>query len=688
MTSVTPHSLLWRCIALLAVLAVVRTLAPSRTEFVVRPLLSTTSPSTVDSLHYNAKALQELRDDLARERNALEQLKHSLSIAASNSNDTSHSSSTASVRAADERANDVISHKESLPYPPGMFAAEKSAHLSGTQPPPTDVTSVESVAQTGTSAIDSIESNHHLPPRLPELPSNECPTIVIPEAMHIELGQQVEHLWNALSITLALRNACVVLPPMMAHTPSQPYRPVRFTQVWDEASLSHTGLRFVPIELCYEPKVLSVFDDAGAPSAVIKTFANHLAYAYPTMQPNNLIVDDTLGYRFPNVSVVQDNVANVAQYISARAPLRPRRHCTVLGRLHASIGINADVVRSFRAAPSVTRFVSARFGDASSMIFVRLRWSDPLCSRLRPGHICLLSGVEAPLADYTHAIAMAMKQANVTQVYVAAPPIVPETVRAYLAERLPVVESVLLQVEGDFFSANVVERELAARARVFVPDGGTWDTGVQMSRKAFVPHLYNEDFSSQTMIEEWRAAGAPLLAGPVALGAPAAYQLRAGMHLAVPPPQQLAVSAAQPPVPAGGVTPQTQDISKVQAPAAQARSVATPSPQAQTSATRATAAQQTEKGGTLPNTQKEIATYADAPSVVGNRTVTGSRQTREEASGGNDENDMAGWMGDGERRNFEGRGGDDEWYDENDEDDEDVEVKRQAKDLRARGLQP
>lgn len=511
----TQRSAVWGFILLLGALAFLRSLAPERTERAMHHLLSTHGRSK-DAINQREKHLKHLKEELERERAALQRWKEELDQQreelkaaglpeVGNERKVSESADDL-ARAVNEEDPDVFSDAD----------REKGA----LQPHENSSTERDENGTDSNKANAEVSDNgEHLKVHgdveepIPELTDEECPNIVVPEFTRAGLGTQVIHLWSSLSITLALRNSCMVIPPILADDGMENFRPVPFYQVFDEEVLARTGLRFVPLRTCQKHGVSTVFDDSGAESAVVKNFAAFVQESHPKLaEESTLVHGHSKGYRFESADKVNGDVNVLAEYVRSHLPSEPGRHCIGVGRMRPQIEINSDVLKYLSSAPSIAEYVMSKFPDVNETLFVRLRWNQAVCEKVRAqtGTICIFSDHVVPIDEYVYSIAHTAASLDASQIYISTPSHIPEDVSSVLASRLRSLDPVLLDVDGDFFMANVIERELAIRARGFVSDGGIWDESVMLSKKTLYPEYIHGELNSITIIQAWREAGSPI----------------------------------------------------------------------------------------------------------------------------------------------------------------------------------
>lgn len=496
--SSTRRSFVWGFIALLLALAFLRSLAPERTEYAVRNLFEFKDRRS--GLQPQLTEVQRLKDELQRERVALQRWKEQLDLRSQAQNDTHHN-----------------------PRP-----VVRPDHLPAAPPDDPDAFTDDTNTQQGREETDLSTPDNHDPEDESHPHSNdfddvdedaaplsddECPIIVVPESSSTGLGTQIEHIWTSLSLTLAIRNACVVIPSVISSFgASQPDRPVPFHQVFDLPELARTGVRFVPLRTCQENGMTNVFDDRGAESAIVKNFALYVKESHPNLAKNTTLVRaDSKGYRFLKSKLVNYDVNVVAEYMRDKLPEEPGRHCVGVGLMRAPIAINPDVLAHFFPAKHISDYIDERFPALNTTLFVKLRWSSTTCDKAhtKNGTVCIFLDSIVPVQTYVNAIAHAADMIGATAIYLAVPLHVPDDVTEYIAEHLNVMDPVLLEVGGDLFTANTLERELAVRSVGFVPDGGAWGNCVQKTRQSHFPHAYDENIDSITMIQNWKDAGSP-----------------------------------------------------------------------------------------------------------------------------------------------------------------------------------
>lgn len=504
----TRRSLIWGLIGLLFTLAFIRSLAPERTERAVRRLLAVQDGKEKDENEKERRELQSLKEELERERKALERWKEEL--------DQKRVQVEEEENERELQEKEVQKHVDRNGDDPDAYTEVDHAQGTAVEEHQPAAESEESGddASTSTLASDTSISNTSLD--LADAPAEslsdeECPIIVAPESASAGLGTQIEHLWTSLSLTLAIRNACMVVPPVVSSDGFDIFRPVPFHQVFDLAELSRTGLRFVPLRTCQKHGVATVFDDKGAESAIVKNFAAFVKESHPSLaEESTLVHGDSNGYRFLKEEEVKEDVTVVAEYIRGKLPEEAGRHCVGMGRMCAPVAINPDVLEHFIPAKAVADYVQEKFPRANETLFVQLRWNSAHCDKARTekGTVCVFSDNAVPVDEYVFAVAHAANVVGAKAVYLSAPAHIPDDVSEFLAKHLNTIDPVLLDVDGDFFTANVIERELAVRSARFIPDGGAWGDAVQKSRQSHFPHLFVETVNSLTIIQEWKNAGA------------------------------------------------------------------------------------------------------------------------------------------------------------------------------------
>lgn len=571
----TQRSGLWGFIILLGALAFLRSLAPEHTEHAVRGLMNSASSSSEEPLDAQKEKLKEMTDELKRERIALERLKKELDLKADDISDIigveQRSSSVHGIQgvdspvglvskngneedALDEQKESESSINEVDTGNTELNTAEKDdaeakgeeqiAGAEGKREKETDNDTVQDVKsdgekdeaeaeaeekeetdgagteeegkeETGNDTAEDIKSDYEHSDHdveFVELTEDECPIVVVPEFSKSGLGTQIEHLWTSLSVTLAIRNACIILPPVVTDSEKTDIKIVPFHEIFDIDELGRTGLRILPLSACKNHGIESLFDDNGAETAIVKNFIEYVKKSHPNLAQETVLVNEnTKSYRFPSIEETEGDVNKVAKYIYSKLPEGQTRSCVGFGRVRSSIAFNLDVVEHFQPAPSIDEYVTNKYSNMNDTVFVKLRWNKAHCEDVNKedGSVCLFTGNVIPVDDYIKSIAYAAMSAGATRIYVSTPLHVPENISAYLSSKLALIDPVLLEVGSDFFTATIIEREMAVRARVFVPDGGAWDETVQESRKMHYPHLFKEGYSSLVMVQEWKNAGSP-----------------------------------------------------------------------------------------------------------------------------------------------------------------------------------
>ncbi|CAN8071274.1 unnamed protein product [Agarophyton chilense] len=506
---------LWGFIILLAALAFLRSLAPEHTERAVLGLMKTTSTPRKD-VDEEMRKLKDMKDELKRERIALEKLKDELEEnndqeeeaqqAEEKSNTSDDLEVIDSSTETETVSNDEIEEKREE-------HVEESANIadgSSTEQTYRENENADGEGKQETEDEEAYNSDHDVEPV--QLADDECPVVVVPEYSKSGLGTQIEHVWTSLSVTLAVRNACVVLPPVVTDIGEEDVEIVPFHEVFDLDELGRTGLRILPLSICNAPGVSHVFDDNGAESAIVKNFVSYVERSHPSLAERNALVhENTQAHRFPPIEETEGDVNRVATYIASKRGKGQGRECIGFGRMRSAIAFNGDVVEHFQSAKGINDFVSSRYPRMNETLFVKLRWNKAHCDEKRneDGTVCILSGEILPTEDYVNSIAFAASTVGASKIYISAPPYVPPEVSDFISSKLMPADPVVLDVGSDFFTAGVVEREMAVRSRAFVPDGGAWGESVQEARRMHSPHLFKEGWNSVVMVEEWRNAGSP-----------------------------------------------------------------------------------------------------------------------------------------------------------------------------------
>ncbi|KAI0561979.1 hypothetical protein FGB62_68g142 [Gracilaria domingensis] len=498
-------------IILLAALAFLRSLAPEHTEKAVRGLMKTSNIPN-KAIEEERRHLREMKDEIKRERIALERLKEKLD---QNPDQEVQQAEEHSFESSGDEGEHSSTETEAVANDTSEESPDEKHEISPTEGNGADQIpdEHESAGEKKKEEIETQEPynlDHDVD--LVELADDECPVVVVPEYSKSGLGTQIEHVWTTLSVTLAVRNACAVLPPIVTDIGEEDVEIVPFQEIFDLHELGHTGLRILPLSVCKTFGVSDVFDDNGAESAIVKNFVSYVERSHPSLaEQTKLVHEDTQAHRFPPIEETEGDVNRVATYIASKRGQKSGRDCIGFGRMRSAMALNLDVVEHFNSAPSISDYVSSKYPRMNETLFVKLRWNQAHCDEKRneDGTVCIFSGETLSTEDYVHSIAYAATTIGASKIYMSAPPHVPEDVSAQLSSKLMPVDPVVLDVGSDFFTASVIEREMAVRSRAFVADGGAWGDTVQEARRMHVPHLFKEGYDSLLMVEEWRNAGSP-----------------------------------------------------------------------------------------------------------------------------------------------------------------------------------
>lgn len=477
----TQRSLVWGFIALLFALAFLRSLSPARAGAAVKSLLDFTEDDH-DLGGVNSSELRKVKAELARERVALQRWEERLQKRSKDLDEIQADAQPSNFG----KHNDPLLHRHDPRYSTNRWTDEEP--------------------ETATDIDD--------PGHIAQLPSpDECPIIIVPKSSSTVLGIQIQHIWNSLSITLAIRNACIAIPPVMSSPDEMKhFRPVPFHQVFDLRELSLAGIRFVPLRACIEDGIEAVFHDSDKESAVLNNFHSFIQQSHPHLEGATAMVrSDSKRYRLLNGEKSNRHATAIAQYIHSKLNDASRRQCIGVGSLQAPIATNPDVLSHFSPSKGISTYVDEKYPHLNRTLFVKLRWNSATCKETRTDErtVCIFPDKIVPVQTYVRAIAHAAEVVGAIGIYLSVPAHVPDDVNEYIAMHLAVMDPVLLDVEGDIFTARVIEREIAVRSVAFVPDGGAWDDGVQKSRQSRFPQTYNRAMNSIKMINNWRDAGSP-----------------------------------------------------------------------------------------------------------------------------------------------------------------------------------
>ena len=487
-----------KIILIFAIIALLRSIAPERTEGIVRNIIRANRPqfSTItkdeqkDNLEKEKKKIYQMRDQLEREKLALNKLKQSLNQQI-DTNNINIQESQQSIKSADEITINVI------PNDPDAF----SDPINNDQ----DLV-VDQINQGNISEIKGGEDMESIG----ILGDEECPTIMIPEFSRAGLGIQIDHLWTCLSLTLAIRNACVVLPPIISNDEDENFASIPFYQVFDLNELALTGLKFVSLSTCQNQGVSRIFDDNGSESAIVKNFARFVNNSHPHLyEKTSLINNNTKGFRFQSEEEILYNINIAAKYVKSKALSNNQRDCIGIGRMKADITFNDDVIEHFKSARSIREYVNKKLPNGNESMFIKIRGNGSECEGLKEeeNKICILSKKNILTEHFVYSIAYSAERYNVDMIYISTPWDIEENVSMMISQRLIVHDPILLDVEGDLFTAKVIERELAIRSKLFVWDGGKWGENVEESRRLIYKQVKKQGMTTEKMVERWQEEG-------------------------------------------------------------------------------------------------------------------------------------------------------------------------------------
>eukprot|EP00177_Eucheuma_denticulatum_P005419 GFKZ01009854.1.p1 GENE.GFKZ01009854.1~~GFKZ01009854.1.p1 ORF type:complete len:395 (+),score=68.67 GFKZ01009854.1:233-1417(+) len=374
----TRRSALWLFILLLFAIACLRSLAPERTEGAVKRLIAKRN-QVQDELEKREKELSEEKEELQREKAALEKWKTELDERRQKlDKQEQHDSSDEQVPPKNADINqevDEFVHSITNETRDATPDIDTETNTATEAPPTTDHSAEQSSEMYSPDLADEPAA---------KLTDEECPVIVAPEHAKAGLGTQIHHIWTSLSLTLSVRNACIVVPPVLANDGDGTFKPVPFHQVFDAHELSRTGLRFVPLRTCQPHGVATVIDDAGKDSAIVKTFAQYVGESHPKLAAETTLVHgDSSGIRFLDHDSIAGNPIVVGEYIRENLPQQKGRQCVGLGRMRAQVEINPDVLKFFKPASEVAAYVDDKFPLANETLFVKLRWNKAHCDAAR-----------------------------------------------------------------------------------------------------------------------------------------------------------------------------------------------------------------------------------------------------------------------------------------------------------------
>ena len=507
--SATQRNLLWGFIALLAALAFLRSIAPENTANAVRKLIKSRGISS----QAEKEELEKLRDEIHRERVALERLQNETGDSRAfleRFEEFHNAEDERGVVAADqiviptpEYASNAISD-ESSPVEE-REQGNGDNHGSDLQQ---NEQSEEAVDADDSSDVNEGKEEEYAM----QLADGECPSIIALQSSISGLGTQIEDFLSLLSLSFAVQNACVVLPPINSYDDEKNFRPVAFGEVYDEEEFSKTGVRTVPLSVCKDIGVSDVFDDGGAETAIVKNFAAFVRDSNPDLaRETTLVHKETSGHRFQNSSAIGADVTIMAKYIYEKVGRHNERTCIGFGRMRAAVAINLDILEHLKPTSSIAEFLASRYPLANETMFVKLRWNKSHCEhkRTETGTVCVVSDIILSTEEYIRSIAHTAQQMGVSFIYLSLPSHVPDDVSEEIYTNLKIQEPILLGVGGDIFTANIIEHELAIQAKVFIPDGGAWSETVQMLRSSRNRIHFRDDIDSSRMVQEWKDAGWP-----------------------------------------------------------------------------------------------------------------------------------------------------------------------------------
>lgn len=533
MAAIMQRSSMWGLVALLSALAVLRSTSSEGGARALRKAVASGATVGFAKLEVEREELRALREEVQRERLALARWREDLEARQktgrreemAGDDRTDHGGVSADMRADDpdafggevkeENANDFeTSSKE---------GEDEASEPVKEYEDPSQATEVDGAEGGGTEeGGEDGESKVQAEPERTgdmeiaadvELAEDECVVILAPASSKAGLGIQIEHIWNSFSLALGIPGACMALPTVIAGELTENPKNVPFQQVFDVSVLANAGVRFVPLSVCKPYGVSAVFDDTGEnEEAIVKQFSAYVKESHPELgAETTLVYGDTVGSRFLESSEGGDGIDSQTQHVLSKKPEGSGRYCAGIGRMGAQLEKNKEVLMRFVPAPSVRDFVSSKFENASSTLFVRLRWNQDLCSKasIEPGMVCVFTDTSVPVADYAHAIAFAADYSGASDIYISVSSHVPEEILAFLNKNLRTLDPVVLDVRGDVFAASAIERELAVRSMVFVPDGGAWSDCVQESRIHHNPGSFDPELNSVAMIQKWKDSGSP-----------------------------------------------------------------------------------------------------------------------------------------------------------------------------------
>lgn len=484
----TPRAVsVWSLVLLLLAIASWRTMAPERSARAMRRLVEARLArdfSAINNTRTDELAeLRRLQQTIARERESLLQLREDVKK-------LNYSLSAPNVPGG-RAPGALAAGLADLPHTIAE-AEQRAAEQSATE----TAADVEPAADSESAANDTAATE-----------AQGCSVVLAPVAAEAGLGTQTEHIWAHLTLARAIENSCVALPPIVAGTSvdgAPHYVPVH--EVIDVSALADTGLRFVTLKACKSLGVSRVFSDGVDGAAATRGFSRYVARSDPILAvESTLVTKDTVATGFAPAPA--DAAAQGKHVMAARG--EDGLYCAGLGRLAAPPVTDGEVVSKFAAAPQVATYVEDRFKKLDETLYVKMRWRNKKCDEAPKDHVCLGKGTFVHVKDYVNAVKTFAKAAGASKVYLAAPAHLPVELMQYFGKTLETVDPVVLQLEGDEFAASVVERELAVRAKAFVPDGGVWGDTVQMSRRYRSKETFDEGITSEEMMKRWSDAGSP-----------------------------------------------------------------------------------------------------------------------------------------------------------------------------------
>lgn len=471
----------WSLVLVLLVIAFWRTIAPERSASVIKTLVASQHSKDVQS-DVESRAVKEL-EELVRERRAVARERMRLE----------------SIREQLSKMNQSDSVYQ-------QFANDGALTPIGTALQNTHSSSAGRFGEDEGEVQENLEEEENVE-EVEEIEEDDeaegCELVWAPVAAETGLGTQTEHLWAHLTIARAL-NACVALPPVVART-SAATRYIPADEVLNLEALSDLGLRIVSLKSC-SAGVSALFGDALRGKAAIRRFEHYVTSADPALAISSSITKGKI--ELHNFLKSDDPLAQ-AEHIRTKAVLNGEQRCIGAGRVN-TLTPDDNVIRSFRASNRIKFYVDDRFSsDISTTLFVRLRWKIDACRGTPPEHACLGDGGFVHLKEYVGAIKEEAKRVGASQIYLSFPIDTPEEVMRFFDDTIEAMDAIILRLEGDEFAANVVERELALRARAFVHDGGVWGSTIQQARKISYPQYFEESASITHVLSRWKSAGQP-----------------------------------------------------------------------------------------------------------------------------------------------------------------------------------